>query len=178
MDHLLAAPQLAASQMKHEIAEAHRLDRRHRRHDGAAQDAGDAQRELARLERLRHIVVRAQLEAGDAAVGLGFRGQHQDRHRRSLAQRFRELEAGLARHHHVEYEQIEREASKLGARIRRIVGRGDAIALAVQEAREQVADATVVVDHEQMRRIVGKRERGLGHHDFLSVCRARGRPVR
>jgi len=46
MDHLLAAPQFATSKVKHEIAEAHRLDRRRRRHDGAAEDAGDAQRKL------------------------------------------------------------------------------------------------------------------------------------
>ena len=91
------------------------------------------------------------------------RGQHQDRHRGGLAQRLGELEAGLARHHHVEYEQVERQAFELGARVHGVVRRGDAIALGKQEARQQIADAPVVVDHEQMRRIVGKRDRGSGH---------------
>ena len=71
----------------------------------------------------------------------------------------RELEAGLARHHHVEDQQVEAHAAELGARGRRGVGGGDAIALAGEEARQQVADAAVVVDHQQVRRVVGGRDR-------------------
>src|SRR5262249_56668753 len=50
-DDLLAAPQLPAREMEAEIAELHGLDRQGGR-PGAPQDAGDAQRQLARLERL------------------------------------------------------------------------------------------------------------------------------
>ncbi len=44
---------------------------------------------------------------------------------------------------------------ELGARVGRGLGRGHAVALAGKKARQQVADAAVVVDHQQMRRIVG-----------------------
>ena len=72
------------------------------------------------------------------------------------ADRSREIEAVLARHHDVEDEQIETQAVELGARLRGVVGGGDAIAFGGQKAREQVADAAVVVDDEQMRRVVGE----------------------
>ena len=124
-----------------------------------------------------HVVVGAELEPGDAAVGFRPCGQHQDRHRRGLAQRLREVEAGLARHHHVEHEQVEGQAPELGARIARAVRRGDAIALAMQEAREQIADAAVVVDHEEVRGVVGECV-GRPGHDRLSAAGARGRPGR
>ena len=52
-----------------------------------------------------------------------------------LPQRFGEFEAGLARHHHVEDEQIEMQAAELGARVRGIVGGRDAIA--VRRARKR-----------------------------------------
>ncbi|MFT3878463.1 MAG: hypothetical protein QM703_02250 [Gemmatales bacterium] len=44
--------------------------------------------------------------------------------------RAREIEAGFARHHHVEDQQIEMQAFELGARIRRRLRGGDAIAFA------------------------------------------------
>src|SRR6185437_10793261 len=50
------------------------------------------------------------------------------------------------------------QAVELGARVARTHGRGDAIAFAAQEARQQIADAAIVVDEEDVRRVV----RGLG----------------
>ncbi len=73
-----------------------------------------------------------------------------------------EIEAVLARHHHVENEQIEAQAGELGARVGRGLGGGDAIAFAEQEARQQVANAAVVVDDQQMRRVVGGLARRFG----------------
>ena len=61
-----------------------------------------------------------------------------------------EVEAGFMRHHHVENEQIEGEAAHGGARGGRIDGRGHAEAVLLQIAGEQVADAAVVVDDEDM----------------------------
>ena len=48
------------------------------------------------------------------------------------------------------------QAVELGARFGRIVGGGDAVAFGGEKARQQVADAPVVVDDEQMRRVVGR----------------------
>ena len=39
-----------------------------------------------------------------------------------LADRLREIEAGLARHHHVEDQEIEAQAAELGARLRGALG--------------------------------------------------------
>src|SRR5579862_2274464 len=52
---------------------------------GALQDVADAQDELARLERLRQIIIGAALEPVDALLGLGHRRQQQDRHGARLA---------------------------------------------------------------------------------------------
>ena len=61
-----AALQLAALDVERERPEADRLDGRRLRLRAAAEDAGDAQQQLARLERLRQIVVGADLEPADA----------------------------------------------------------------------------------------------------------------
>ena len=75
--------------------------------------------------------------------------------RRILADRLDQIKAALARHHHVENEQIEMQTDALRPRVRGAFRDGDAIAFALQEARQQTADAAVVVDDEQMRRVVG-----------------------
>ncbi len=61
------------------------------------------------------------------------------------------------------------QAQQLRARIAGACGGGDAIAFAGEEARQQIADAAVVVDQQQMRRIVGRfcrraGERGSERH--------------
>ena len=112
---------------------------------------------FARLERLGEIIVGAHFQALDAALGRIARRQHQDRYVGVAADRLGEIETGLTRHHHVENKQIETQADQLGARVGRGLGRADAIALAGEEARQQVTDAAVVIDYQQMRRIVRKR---------------------
>ena len=67
-----------------------------------------------------------------------------------------EIEAAFARHHHVEDEKIELQAGELGAGIERGFRRRDAVAFAQQKARQQRADAAIVVDDEKVRRIVGR----------------------
>src|SRR5262249_26646525 len=104
MHELGAAGEFAAVEIEAEGAEAdvaHDLACR-RRH--TLQDVADAQHQLARLEGLGEIVVGAALEAGDAVLGLGHRGQEEDRHTAGAAKIGGELEAALARHHDVEHE--------------------------------------------------------------------------
>ena len=67
-----------------------------------------------------------------------------------------QLEAVLARHHHVEDQQVEVESFELGPGIGRAVGSGDAIAFSHQKPRQEIADAPVVIHDQKVRRVVGK----------------------
>ena len=75
------------------------------------------------------------------------------------------------RHHHVEDEQVERKAAHGRPRRRRVDGGGNTEAMLLQIAGEQVADAAVVVDNQNMRTIVVRRlaamqfDRSCHRHD-------------
>ena len=155
MQNLVAAAQFVARIVEYERTEAHLLGRRCGRGLGPAQNARDPQRQLARLERLGDVIVGADLEAADAAFLFRPRGQHEDGHARGFADRFDEIEAAFARHHHVEDQKIEAQAGELGARIRGVVGRRDPIAFRIEITRQQIADAPIIVDDKEMRRVDG-----------------------
>ena len=159
MDDLLALAQFAALEMKDVRPERDLLQRLHRRRRGALEDIADPQHQFARLERLGDIIVGADLQALDPGLRLVARRQHDDRHRGRGADEAREIEAGFAGHHDVEDQQIEMQAEQLGAGVAGARRRGDAIAFAGQKARQQIADAAVVVDQQQMRRVVGRLRR-------------------
>ncbi len=63
--------------------------------------------------RLRHVVVGTKFEASNPVLGFITRGEHQYRHARRLPQRLDEIEAGFARHHHVEDKQVEIQTREL-----------------------------------------------------------------
>src|SRR5207244_12361926 len=67
---------------------------------------------------------------------------------------------------HVEDQEIAMQPEQLGPRIAGARGRGDAVAFAGKEARQQIADAAVVVDQQHMRGVVGRlcRRSRCGHH--------------
>ena len=48
------------------------------------------------------------------------------------------------------------QAAQTRARFGRIVGGRDAVAFGGEKARQQIADARIVVDDEEMRRVVGR----------------------
>ena len=110
MDHLVALAQFAASEMIDVWAERDLLQRLRRRRRGALEDVGDPKHQLARLERLGDVIVGADLQPVDPAFRGVARGQHHDRHRGGRADEAGEIEAGLARHHHVEDQEIEVQA--------------------------------------------------------------------
>ena len=66
-----------------------------------------------------------------------------------------QIEPVLARHHHIENQEIEIEPFELGPRFARRFGGGDPIAFAQEKAREQRADAAIVVDNKQMWGVIG-----------------------
>ena len=66
------------------------------------------------------------------------------------------IEAALAGHHDVEDDDVEGEPAHGGARARRIGGGGDTRKPVLEQiARQQVADALVVVDDQDVRGVVG-----------------------
>ena len=52
------------------------------------------------------------------------------------------------------------QAEQLGAGVGGARRRGDAVAFAAEKARQQIADAAVVIDQQQMRGVVGRLRRG------------------
>ena len=109
----------------------------------------DTRHELARLERLRHVVVGADLEAGDAVDQVVARGQHH--HRRGAArgpELAQDLEPGSTWKHHVEDDQVrcQRQRSSQGTLA---VGLGrDVVALAGEVRADDLEDVRLVVDDE------------------------------
>ena len=81
---------------------------------GPAEDRLDPGGELARRERLRDVVVGAELEAGDPVGLLVARGQHHDRHLRLGAHLPADLEAVDPGQADVEHDEPDRVAAQLG----------------------------------------------------------------
>src|SRR5207248_3477790 len=107
--------------------------------------------ELAHRERLRDVVVRAELEAEHLVELLGLRGEHDDRHRGARAELTADLEAVDLRQHYVEHDEIE---VALAEAVERLVagGRGHyLVAVLAQREREQLLDCMLVVDEEDAR---------------------------
>src|SRR5438045_2930309 len=88
----------------------HRLDRITPR--GARQDRADAGHQLARAERLRQVVVAAELEPEDTVDLLVLRGEKDDRHVRAAPQPPADLGAVELRHHDVEDDEVGRLAGE------------------------------------------------------------------
>ena len=87
----------------------------------AAQHRVDACDELARIERLRQVVVGAHLEPDDAVDFLALRGEHDDRHRFArAAEASAYREAVLAGQHQVEHDQMRRIALQLLVEVARV----------------------------------------------------------
>ena len=118
-----------------------------------AQHRVDARDELARIERLRQVVVGAHLEPDDAIDVLALRRQHDDRHAfAGAAQPAADGEPVLAGQHEVEHDEVRRIALQLLVEVARVGQRRDLEALLGQIARQEVAQAHVVVDDEDLRR--------------------------
>jgi hypothetical protein len=123
-----------------------------RQHARAAQHGANPRQQFAHGEGLGQIVVRAHFEADDTVGLLVARREHQHRHRAELAraQFAAQHEAVLARHHEVEHDQIGRAALQHGAHLPAVGGQRNAHAVLLQIAREQFADAAIVVDDQHV----------------------------
>ena len=113
--------------------------------------AGD---ELARVERLRQVVVGADLEADDLVDVLVARGEHQDRHLGAAAQTAADLDPVDVGQHQVEDDQ--RRLLALGFRQRVLPGLGNVhvVARVLEVERDERRDRGFVLDDEHFLRCV------------------------
>ncbi len=121
------------------------------RQPGPPPDRLDPRDELARRERLGHVVVGADLQPDDAVDLIGPRGQHQDRQLAPLApQRAHDLEAVDHRQAEVEDQQVGPGARRAqrGRPVRRLLA---AEPLPPQVVHHQLADGRVVLRHHDPR---------------------------
>ena len=114
----------------------------------AAQHRPHARGELARRERLRHVVVGAELEPDDAVGLLAARRQQDHRERRAGADPAAELEPVRSREHHVEHDEVGRLLLEQLARAVAVVGLERRVALALEVAHDDLAHDRLVVDDE------------------------------
>ena len=120
---------------------------------GPPEDRVYAQRQLARLERLGHVIVGSARETLDPVVGVAAGGQEQHGGARQLGlapHPAGQVQAALAGHHDVQHHQVELDQLHQPARRRSVRRARHAIAFARQELLQQFADAVVVVDDQQV----------------------------
>jgi hypothetical protein len=161
---LLAAARLVEAEIDLEIADAVGVGRRGGRgaRGGAAQHGAHARQELGNAERLGHVVVGAELEPQDLVGLLVARGQHDDRCRRpSRAQLAADVEAVLARQHHVEDDEIRLEAGGLLQSLVAVGGGGDLVSLELEVVTQSEQHLRLVLDHQNaLHRSLPPRELG------------------
>ena len=148
LQQLVAEPRFVALPIDRQRADRHRRPGRGRRARRAAQDRLHPRRQLARVERLAEVVVRAHLEADDPIHLLRARRQHQDRHVGVLAQLAADVEPALLRHHQVEHDQRRLPRAGRLQRLLAVGGLEHGEALLLQVHRAELADARFVVGHQ------------------------------
>ena len=148
--------QRARREVQRELAELEHLGgfRRRARQFGrrlAAQHRMNARHEFARVERLRQVIVGAHLEADDAIHVFTLRGEHDDRRAVvAAAQAAADRQAVFAREHQVEHEQVETLAHPELVHCGRVFRDVDIETLLAEIAAQQIAQARVVVDDENL----------------------------
>jgi hypothetical protein len=114
----------------------------------APQRGAEPRHQLARAEGLGHVVVGAGLERLDLCVLLAHRAEHEDGHRRPLAQAAGELDAAAVGEHEVDDGGVRRAH---GGAVERLLHRGGldhVVAGLAQDDLQRAQDLALVVDHE------------------------------
>ena len=100
----------------------------------------DARDELARVERLRHVVVGADLEPDDLVDVLVARGQHQHRHVGVLADPLADLDAVDVRQHQVEHDERRLLRRDMLERVGAVRRRADGVARVLEVRSDEGGD--------------------------------------
>src|SRR5215210_8519073 len=115
---------------------------------GSAQDGLHARDELARVERLRHVVVGADFEADDLVHVLVPGRQHQDRDVGLLTDATADLDPVDVREHQVEHDQRGLLLLHGGERLRAVRGAADFVAGVLAVERDEGCDRGLVLHDE------------------------------
>ena len=107
--------------------------------------------QLARVERLGQVVVRAHLKADDSVGRLGDGGQHDDRRRILGANVATQLQPALAGQHDVENDEVDLRAAQQRLHFGSVGRYRNAHASLLEEFLQQVANSLVVVDDQYVR---------------------------
>ncbi len=143
----------------------------------AAQNILDTRHQLARLERLGHVVVRAHLQAQDAVDRLAPRGQHDHGQRRCGAQIAAEAQAVFMGQVQIKDDQIDRVAIDHPPHRAATVGGDRREAVVLQLLGQERADIAVIVDDQNAGADLhpgdlGARRRRF-HSEVVSECTRR-----
>ena len=134
-----------------------------------SEDRPNPRDELLRIERLRQVVVGAQVESGHPVHGVASRGEHDHRQRRHGAEPSEDLETVHAGHHHVQDDHCVVSRPEPLDIHARAVGDVDGKSFACQVGRHEGAQLGVIVDDEDPRRHAAhSRRRGRVRREELS----------
>ena len=149
MNYLAAAKQFAANEIESAAAKP---DLALRGIEGrpSLQQVADAQHQFARFERFGEVIVGPEFEPIDPVFRLGHRRQQQHRKPARAVQIACQIETAFARQHHVEHDQIKGKAAELLACLAGISCSCDAEPVFREVPAQQCAQASIVVDDQQM----------------------------
>jgi hypothetical protein len=116
----------------------------------AAEDRADAREELARMEGLREVVVRAHLEPDDAVHVLAARGKHEHGDAALRAQLAAEREPVDARQHEVEHDEVHRALLDRAHELAPVGQHRARKPFLLQVLRDERAESRVVVDDQDV----------------------------
>src|SRR5437667_4457964 len=103
---------------------------------GASKHRPDAREQLLDVERLRHVVVGAELQTLNLVALLALGGQQDDREPRGSTPRLTELESGAPRQADIENHEIRGELFRGTHRVQAVVYRSDAEAFVLEVAAQ------------------------------------------
>ena len=153
IDQIAGSPHLARPRIELEIGETEGA-RRAVAVPQPPQERAQASEQLRERERLRQVVVCTRVQAGDAAVDLGARRQHE--HRNLVAgasQAPAHLEPVGAGHEDVEDDSVRlRSELEPPKRLLTVLGELHLVALELESAPQRVPHCAFVVDHEDLHR--------------------------
>ena len=115
------------------------------------QHALEARPQLARVERLGHVVVRSHFESDDAINDAVGGGDHDDAHRVALAQEARQRKSILARQADIEQDDVGNPALERGAHLCAVGNTGDLVIVRAEVLDQHATDVGIVIDHQHAR---------------------------
>jgi hypothetical protein len=153
LDRRVAAPDLARSEVELEVGEPQSRVRGLVVARRAPEQRAQPSEELRQGERLGEIVVRAGIEAGDTAVHLRARREHQHGHRVGAgAQPAADLEAVDPGHQHIQDDRVRSRRAHSTQRHLAVLRELDVVSLELEGPPQRLANGALVVHDQDLHR--------------------------